>query len=146
MCSTARSTSPSPRGRASSRLRWWNRDPLAGAASRGTLAERCRQRDDGRTHRPVPRDRGGRSAMKRLIGVAAAVLLALAGLPASGDAAAPRRSSAREPVDVIFDTDMALDVDDVGALALLHALANRGECRILAGGVSESARASDGLW
>ena len=41
---------------------------------------------------------------------------------------------------------MALDVDDVGALALLHALADRGECRILAVGISESARASDGRW
>src|SRR5712692_11763918 len=84
--------------------------------------------------------------MKRLIGVAGAVLLALAWPPASGDAAAPRRPAAREPVEVVFDTDMALDVDDVGALALLHALANRGECRILAVGVSESSRAYDGLW
>jgi inosine-uridine nucleoside N-ribohydrolase len=55
-------------------------------------------------------------------------------------------SGAAPPVDVIFDTDMALDVDDVGALALLHALADRGECRILAVGVSESARAYDGRW
>lgn len=36
------------------------------------------------------------------------------------------------PVKVIYDTDMAEDVDDVGALALLHALANRGEAEILA--------------
>jgi inosine-uridine nucleoside N-ribohydrolase len=84
--------------------------------------------------------------MKRLIGVAGAMLLALAWPPATGDAAAPRRPATREPVDVIFDTDMALDVDDVGALALLHALANRGECRILAVGVSESVRGYDGLW
>lgn len=35
------------------------------------------------------------------------------------------------PVRVIFDTDMAEDVDDVGALAILHALADRGECEIL---------------
>ena len=57
---------------------------------------------------------------------------------------APPTASA--PVDVIFDTDMALDVDDVGALALLHALSDRKECRILAVGVSESARAYDGQW
>jgi inosine-uridine nucleoside N-ribohydrolase len=50
------------------------------------------------------------------------------------------------PVDVIFDTDMALDVDDVGALALLHALADRGECHLLAVGVSESARHDNGMW
>lgn len=36
------------------------------------------------------------------------------------------------PVKVIFDTDMDSDCDDVGALAILHALADRGECEILA--------------
>jgi hypothetical protein len=51
----------------------------------------------------------------------AACLLAVAG-PAV-DAA---------PVDVILDTDIGGDVDDVLALGLLHALASRGECRILA--------------
>ena len=33
---------------------------------------------------------------------------------------------------VIFDTDMISDFDDVGALACLHALADAGECEILA--------------
>lgn len=33
---------------------------------------------------------------------------------------------------VIFDTDMGPDYDDVGAIALLHALADRGEAHILA--------------
>jgi len=33
---------------------------------------------------------------------------------------------------VIFDTDLDSDVDDVGALATLHALANNGEAKILA--------------
>ena len=37
-----------------------------------------------------------------------------------------------EPVKVIFDTDMVEDYDDVGALACLHALADAGECEILA--------------
>ena len=32
---------------------------------------------------------------------------------------------------VIFETDMTFDVDDVGALAMLHALADRGEADIL---------------
>lgn len=36
---------------------------------------------------------------------------------------------------VIFDTDIMGDVDDVGAVAVLHALADRGEARILAMGV-----------
>ena len=37
-----------------------------------------------------------------------------------------------EPPKVIFDTDMLTDFDDVGALACLHALADAGECEILA--------------
>jgi len=36
------------------------------------------------------------------------------------------------PVKVIFDTDMCGDYDDAGALACLHALADAGECEILA--------------
>lgn len=39
---------------------------------------------------------------------------------------------AAEPVKVIFDSDMITDFDDVGALACLHALADAGECEILA--------------
>ncbi len=39
---------------------------------------------------------------------------------------------AAEPVKVIFDTDMATDYDDVGALAVLHALADAGEAELLA--------------
>ena len=39
---------------------------------------------------------------------------------------------AKEPVKVIFDTDMLTDYDDAGALACLHALADAGECEILA--------------
>ena len=37
-----------------------------------------------------------------------------------------------EPARIIFDTDMLTDFDDVGALACLHALADAGECEILA--------------
>lgn len=36
------------------------------------------------------------------------------------------------PVKIIFDTDMANDCDDAGALAVLHALADLGEAEILA--------------
>ena len=43
---------------------------------------------------------------------------------------------AAEPVRVIFDTDLGSDVDDVGAVAVLHALADRGEAEIVAMGVS----------
>lgn len=44
--------------------------------------------------------------------------------------------AAAEPVRVIFDTDMDTDCDDAGALAMLHALADRGEAVILATTVS----------
>ena len=33
---------------------------------------------------------------------------------------------------IIFDTDMVEDYDDVGAMAVLHALADEGKCEILA--------------
>lgn len=36
------------------------------------------------------------------------------------------------PVKLIFDTDMETDCDDAGAMAVLHALADRAECEILA--------------
>ena len=41
-------------------------------------------------------------------------------------------SPVREPAKVIFDTDMFTDYDDIGAIAVLHALADAGECEILA--------------
>lgn len=37
-----------------------------------------------------------------------------------------------DPVSIIFDTDIAPDYDDIGALAMLHAFADRGEAEILA--------------
>ena len=37
-----------------------------------------------------------------------------------------------QPVKIIFDTDMGPDYDDVGAITILHALAAKGECEILA--------------
>lgn len=41
-------------------------------------------------------------------------------------------ASAADPRPVILDTDMGNDIDDPFALALLHGLEARGECRILA--------------
>jgi inosine-uridine nucleoside N-ribohydrolase len=55
--------------------------------------------------------------MKRLL-----VLIAAACLAAGASA---------QTVPVIFDTDMGNDVDDALALAMLHALESRGECRLL---------------
>jgi len=42
------------------------------------------------------------------------------------------------PTKVVFDTDIAGDVDDALALAMLHALADRGECHIEAVTVSKT--------
>jgi inosine-uridine nucleoside N-ribohydrolase len=39
---------------------------------------------------------------------------------------------AQKPVPIILDTDIAPDYDDVGAIALLHSLADKGEAKILA--------------
>ena len=44
----------------------------------------------------------------------------------------PRAHAAAKPVPIIFDTDIGPDVDDAGTAALLNALADRGEARILA--------------
>ena len=38
----------------------------------------------------------------------------------------------KQAVPIIFDTDIGTDVDDAGALAILHVLADQGEARILA--------------
>ena len=72
--------------------------------------------------------------------------LAVAGAALAATAPGGAAEAPAAPVDVIYDTDMALDVDDVGALALLHALADRGEARLLAVGISETARHDNGVW
>ncbi|MES2428552.1 MAG: nucleoside hydrolase [Bacteroidota bacterium] len=41
-----------------------------------------------------------------------------------------------KPVNIIFDSDMGPDYDDVGAITILHALADKSEARILATMVS----------
>jgi len=46
--------------------------------------------------------------------------------------AATAAAAPAQPVPVIFDTDMDSDCDDLGALAVLHALADLGEARLLA--------------
>ncbi|MHC5066848.1 MAG: nucleoside hydrolase, partial [Planctomycetota bacterium] len=47
------------------------------------------------------------------------------------------------PKRIIFETDMCLDVDDVGALAMLHAMADQGEATILAVCFNEVHRSGD---
>lgn len=52
--------------------------------------------------------------------------------PFATGAAAARSHLHAAPVKLILDTDMSGDADDAGTLALLHALADRGECELLA--------------
>ena len=61
--------------------------------------------------------------------VAAVAVVSLVGCAGPGHS---NRAADAEPVKVIFDTDMYTDFDDAGALACLHALADAGECEILA--------------
>ncbi len=49
----------------------------------------------------------------------------------SPDGGTQEERQAPVPVPLILDTDMESDVDDVGALAMLHALADRGEIDLL---------------
>jgi purine nucleosidase len=46
--------------------------------------------------------------------------------------AAPSLAADREPVRLIFDTDICGDCDDVLALGMIHSLQSRGQCRLLA--------------
>ncbi len=57
------------------------------------------------------------------------VLLVLSGNP--GQRTPPDTAGETDVVDVILDTDMDSDVDDVGALAMLHAYERLGKARIL---------------
>lgn len=61
-----------------------------------------------------------------------AILLAMA----LSSLAIPNAAVAGDPLPIIFDTDMDSDCDDAGALAMVHALADRGEIHILATPVS----------
>lgn len=54
------------------------------------------------------------------------VAVLLAGCQSGG------RLGSRKTVPIIFDTDIGTDVDDAGALAILHVMADRGEADILA--------------
>ncbi|MDR2675168.1 MAG: nucleoside hydrolase [Opitutaceae bacterium] len=61
------------------------------------------------------------------------LLPSLAALLLAAAPAAPAQAAApNPPVKLIFDTDMGNDVDDALALAVIHALQNRGSCELLA--------------
>ena len=62
-------------------------------------------------------------------------LILIGCLAAAANAAPP--TAVGGPLPVIFDTDITDDCDDALALAMLHALADRGECRIEAVTISK---------
>ena len=53
-------------------------------------------------------------------------------------ATAQQRPATKPPVNIIFDTDIGPDYDDVGAITMLHALADSGKATILATVASNS--------
>ena len=59
-------------------------------------------------------------------------VLALISVLAGGTACSQACRAAEMPVNVIFDTDMGGDCDDVGALFILHGAVERGEAKLLA--------------
>lgn len=68
----------------------------------------------------------------KFIGFCALVLAASGCFVTGCSQSEETKAAAPEAVKVIFDTDMYTDFDDAGALAMLHALADAGECEILA--------------
>lgn len=65
------------------------------------------------------------AVLRETLPVAALALLFLAGEVAIA-------ADTDEPVRLIFDTDIGNDVDDAMALAVIHALETRGQCKLLA--------------
>jgi hypothetical protein len=68
-----------------------------------------------------------------LVGFCAALLLTGTLSAAEGET----KAAASSPVPIIFDTDIGNDIDDALALGVIHALANRGECRLVAVTISK---------
>ena len=60
-----------------------------------------------------------------------ALLFGLFAMVANADDLISVRNSDSEPVKLIFDTDMGNDVDDALALAIIHAMVDRGKCEFL---------------
>lgn len=80
------------------------------------------------SRRPLSRTAGrcGRASFDCVRFVLTLLVALSPGSFAAGDPPAPA-----DPVRVIFDTDMGSDCDDVGALAVLHVYADRGQAEIL---------------
>ncbi len=60
------------------------------------------------------------------------LLLGISAMTAQADKPKPEIPQPKPVVNLIFDTDLGNDIDDAMALATIHALENRGECKLLA--------------
>lgn len=72
-----------------------------------------------------------RRLLPRLGGLLTVLLLAACAARVRAQDPNPVPLQVKQPVSVILDTDIGPDVDDVGCVAILNALADRGEARIL---------------
>jgi inosine-uridine nucleoside N-ribohydrolase len=68
--------------------------------------------------------------MKRILNQSIVVAVATLFFCCSGKK--PDATYSKVPLPIIFDTYIGPDYDDIGAIAILHALADSGECKILA--------------
>jgi len=76
------------------------------------------------------------SEVKRFLLTGLVVLALVPSVVAQNQSEAKQASG--KPLPVILDSDMETDVDDAGALAILHAMADQGHARILAVGASSA--------
>ena len=82
--------------------------------------------------------------MKKILITLAMMLVALLATNTAAFADGNRKTEDRAPAKVIWDSDMQWDWDDVGALAILNAMADAGEVDILA--IGSSTRGQAGEW
>ncbi len=92
-----------------------------------------------RSRRPAERAAG--PLRRRRTPLLALCLIGMAAAPAARPESRPIADPPGAAANIILDTDMWSDIDDAMALCMLHALADRGEARILAVTVS-----SDDPW
>lgn len=78
-----------------------------------------------------------RSRLQIITATLVVALVAFGGVADCDETNVAEPPAQTDPVPVIFDTDITGDCDDVLALAMLHALADRGECEIKAVTISK---------
>lgn len=69
---------------------------------------------------------------KSFLSICVLVILVACNTKAPKEASTVAEVAAPQPVNLILDTDLGPDYDDVGAMTLMHALADSGQVNILA--------------